>query len=181
MWRGSSGGRPVRGNYVLKAGAADSQAALARYAAHPKVRAFLDFIAASEGVKHGYQTAIGNYKITDFSRHPGNAVRRKFKRTDGTVSSSDASGRYQFMGYTWSGLVKRYGFTDFSPATQDKAAVALILGKKGAMEAILNGNYEQAVMKLGGIWASFPTAPNEYRQHKRSWGFVHNFFRQRGF
>ncbi|ENW7402667.1 glycoside hydrolase family 104 protein, partial [Neisseria gonorrhoeae] len=56
-----------------------------------------------------------------------------------------------------------------------------ILAKKGAMEAILNGDYEQAVMKLGGIWASFPTAPNEYRQHKRSWGFVHNFFRQRGF
>ncbi|ACF29743.1 hypothetical protein M731_02265 [Neisseria gonorrhoeae ATL_2011_01-25] len=85
------------------------------------------------------------------------------------------------MGYTWKGLAKQYGFTDFSPATQDKAAVALILAKKGAMEAILNGDYEQAVMKLGGIWASFPTAPNEYRQHKRSWGFVHNFFRQRGF
>lgn len=181
MWRGISSGRHVRGNYVLKASTAHNQAELERYVHNPQVRAFLDFIAASEGVKHGYQTAIGNYRITDFSRHPGNSVRRSFTRTDGSRSTSDASGRYQFMGYTWKGLAKQYGFTDFSPATQDKAAVALILAKKGAMEAILNGDYEQAVMKLGGIWASFPTAPNEYRQHKQSWGFVHNFFRQRGF
>ncbi|HGL9559941.1 TPA: autolysin [Neisseria gonorrhoeae] len=130
MWRGISSGRHVRGNYVLKASTAHNQAELERYVHNPQVRAFLDFIAASEGVKHGYQTAIGNYRITDFSRHPGNSVRRSFTRTDGSRSTSDASGRYQFMGYTWKGLAKQYSFTDFSPATQDKAAVALILAKK---------------------------------------------------
>lgn len=50
MWRGISSGRQVRGNYVLKASTAHNQAALERYVHNPKVRAFLDFIAASEGV-----------------------------------------------------------------------------------------------------------------------------------
>ncbi|ENX2357512.1 hypothetical protein AB7D65_002198, partial [Neisseria gonorrhoeae] len=87
MWRGISSGRQVRGNYVLKASTAHNQAELERYVHNPQVRAFLDFIAASEGVKHGYQTAIGNYRITDFSRHPGNSVRRSFTRTDGSRST----------------------------------------------------------------------------------------------
>ncbi|EPI7792107.1 hypothetical protein ACPPU1_002270, partial [Neisseria gonorrhoeae] len=52
MWRGISSGRQVRGNYVLKASTAHNQAELERYVHNPQVRAFLDFIAASEGVKH---------------------------------------------------------------------------------------------------------------------------------
>lgn len=181
MQVGYSGGRTVRTNYVLKASIARSHADLQRYAMNPNVRALLDFIAAAEGVKSGYQTTFGNNRITDFSRHPGERVRQGFTRTDGTKSSSDASGRYQFMGYTWNRLQKLWGFSDFTPGTQDKAAVALILEKKGAMEAILNGDYITAIKKIGGTWASLPSAPSEYRQHKRSWDFVHSFFKNRGF
>lgn len=160
---------------------ARSQQDLDRLAQNRHVRHFLDFIAAAEGVKHGYQTAFGNGRIASLHSHPGQSARRGFTRTDGSRSSSDASGRYQFMGYTWRELQKRWGFDDFSPATQDKAAVALILSKKGAMESILNGDYASAVRKVGHIWASLPSAPQAYRQPTRSWEYVHKFFKQRGY
>ena len=51
-----------------------------------------------------------------------------------------------------------YGFADFSPMNQDLGAVALILGRK-ALDDVIAGRFEQAVIKCNREWASLPGSP----------------------
>ena len=135
--------------------------------ANPNTRDFLDFIAQAEGVKHGYNTLFGNERFGNLGAHPN--VKKSFTQTDGKTNYTTAAGRYQFLKGTWDGLANRYGFADFSPRSQDLGAIALISGR-GALEDVLNGNYQSAIKKLGGEWASLPSS--KYAQAKRSWDFV---------
>jgi hypothetical protein len=48
-------------------------------------------------------------------------------------------------------------------------AIALISGR-GALDDVLNGNYQSAIGKLGSEWASLPSS--KYKQGKRSWEFA---------
>lgn len=135
--------------------------------ANPNTRKFLDFIAQAEGVKHGYNTLFGNERFDNLATHPN--VRKAFKQTDGKTNYTTAAGRYQFLNSTWNNLAKQYGFRDFSPQYQDMGAIALIAGR-GALNDVLNGDYQTAVKKLGSEWASLPSSPHP--QGKRSWDFV---------
>jgi muramidase (phage lysozyme) len=65
------------------------------------------------GGKDGPQT------FDDFSKHPGIMV----ERADGRMSS--AAGRYQFTLTTWNQVAAELGLTDFSPESQDRAALHL--------------------------------------------------------
>lgn len=115
----------------------------------PNVRRYLDLIAYAEGVKHGYNTTFGNKRIEDLSYHPN----KVWGRTgDGATT---ATGRYQFLGSTWNGLAKEYGFQDFGERNQDLGAIALI-AKKGALNDVMNGNIDSANRKLSKTWASLP-------------------------
>lgn len=76
-------------------------------------RAFLSSIAKGEA--GGYDVNYGGGKFSDFSKHPGRKV------TAGG-HTSDAAGRYQFLGSTWKEQAAKYGYKDFQPATQDTAA-----------------------------------------------------------
>lgn len=138
---------------------------------NPNAQNFLGFIADAEGVKHGYNTIFGNERFGDLSRHPN--VRKQFKQTDGKINETTAAGRYQFLKPTWDGLASQYGLRDFSPQSQDIAAVALI-AQRGALDDVLKGNYRAAIQKLGSTWASLPSSP--YAQPRKSWAHADKFF-----
>ncbi len=135
-----------------------------QYLNDPRVRKVLDVIAGAEGVKHGYNTIFGNERFGNLSAHPN--VRKQFKQTDGKTNVTTAAGRYQFLKGTWDGLSRQYNLKDFSPQSQDIGAIGLIM-QKGALNDVLKGNYQAAIQKLGGTWASLPSSP--YAQPKRSW------------
>ena len=79
--------------------------------------------------------------------------------------SSTAAGAYQILLRTWDGLVEQYGFPDFSPQSQDLAAIALIKGR-GALDDIKQGNLGEAIRKCKLEWASLPYSP--YQQPTRT-------------
>lgn len=132
-----------------------------------KVRKMLDLIANAEGVKYGYNTLFGNQKIDSLTNHPN--IKKTFRQTDGKTNYTTAAGRYQFIKPTWDKLVKQYGLSDFSPQSQDIGAIAL-LAQNGSLPYVLKGDYQTAVKKSGGTWASLPSST--YAQPRRAWDFV---------
>lgn len=146
---------------------------LEQYLDNPNVQAFLGMIRDAEGTSRNndpYRTRFGGKedKNLDLSKYPTFEY-KKFKQTDGKTNVSGAVGAYQFITKTWANLAKRYGFTDFTPKTQDMAAVAL-LQQNGALPLILKGDFEGATKKSNRTWASLPGSP--YAQHTRSSEFV---------
>lgn len=124
---------------------------------HPNVQAFLRMLRHGEGTAgvDGYRTQFGGGLFDSFADHPRRAITRKL---GGTPITSTAAGAYQFLARTWDGLVKQYGFADFTPANQDLGAVALIHGRK-ALQDVIAGRFEDAVRKCNREWASLPGSP----------------------
>lgn len=127
---------------------------------NPNVRAFLHAIRLGEGTsdEQGYFRIVGGDHFSHFVDHP--RARRWISRYR---VWSTAAGAYQIISPTWDGLVRQYGFTDFTPETQDEAAVALIAEKR-ALRHVKNGAIEKAIPLLKGVWASLPGADGEQRQ-----------------
>jgi muramidase (phage lysozyme) len=117
-------------------------------------RAMLDAIAFAEGTRDqpngGYKTLFGFGQFEDYSKHPDKVVR------SGRYESA-AAGRYQFMPGTFNRLAKKLGLKDFSPASQDKAAIELSR-EYGVTQELLakEGMSPKVSALLGGQWASFP-------------------------
>ena len=137
---------------------------------HPNVIKMLNLIAQTEGVKHGYNTLFGNQRLESLNSHPN--IRKRFTQTDGKTNVTTAAGRYQFLTDTWNNVARQYGLKDFGARTQDLGAVGLIAGR-GALNDVINGNWQNAIRKLGPEWASLPSS--NYKQNKRSWDFVNKF------
>jgi muramidase (phage lysozyme) len=138
------------------------------YTQNPNVAKFLAMIQAAEGSK-GYASGFNNVPLKSLDAHP--MTKSTFKQTDGTTNSTTAAGKYQFLGKTWTGLKNKLGLEDFSGPAQEAAAVEL-LREKGALDAIIKGDWTTALAKTGSTWASLPTSP--YKQAKRSLDFVYN-------
>lgn len=115
-------------------------------AIEPKIKAFLDLIGKSEGAD--YNILYGGSKFTDFSKHPNKAI------TAGGITST-AAGKYQFLNRTWVGVATRLKLKDFSPASQDAAAIQL-LKDRGAYNLIISGEITQAIYLCSKEWASMP-------------------------
>lgn len=79
------------------------------------------------------------------------------------VAVSTAAGAYQITRPTWAGCVRALGLSDFSESSQDQAALYLIKSK-GALGDVIAGRTDQAIAKLGKIWASLPGAAAKQRQ-----------------
>lgn len=120
---------------------------------HPNVTAFIHMLRHGEGTSgpEGYRTLYGGSLFDSYADHP-----RK-KITAGKWTST-AAGAGQILERTWDGLVAQYGFADFYPKTQDMAIVALIKGRK-ALDDVIAGRFETAVMKCNKEWASLPGSP----------------------
>ena len=129
--------------------------------AHPNVQAFLRVIRAGESSQEGtaYRMIYGGELIDSLAAHP-----RIPKQTPWGWTS--AAGAYQFMAAipgkvktdTWDGLERKYGALDFSPATQDLMAVALI-DRRGALVLVMEGRIREAITKCAREWASLPGSP----------------------
>lgn len=138
---------------------------------NPNVRKFLDLISYTEGTQgNGYRTAFGGGQLRSLNDHP--RYLKSFRQTDGKMNKTSAAGRYQFLKGTWDGVARQYGLRDFSPQNQDLGAVALLFGR-GAIPALLKGDYQTAIRKTGDEWASLPSS--NYKQNKRSWDNVNKF------
>lgn len=145
---------------------------LDNYLEDKNVQAFLALIRDTEGTAKGadpYRVYGGSPKnqIKDLSKP--DFKRWGFTQTDGKKNTSSASGAYQFLERTWSGLAKEHGLTDFSPRSQDLGAIAL-LKQSGALDSIVKGDFDTAVKKANRIWASLPGSP--YAQHTRNNEYV---------
>jgi len=126
---------------------------IAEALANANLRAFLAVIRAGEGTADGdgYRRCYGGSLFDSFADHPRRTI------TAGRWTST-AAGAYQFLARTWDGLVKQYAFPDFSPASQDAGAVALIAGRK-ALDDVLAGRIPAAIRKCNLEWASLPGSP----------------------
>jgi muramidase (phage lysozyme) len=125
------------------------------------VKTFLDFLAKAEG--GDYNVVVGGSTFDDFSKHPGKVGLRTKE------GPSTAAGRYQITKTTFDDVAPKLGLKDFSPRSQDLAAVYL-LQRRGALEDVAGGNWDEAINKLGKEWASLPTS--KYQQPKKTWEFV---------
>jgi muramidase (phage lysozyme) len=122
--------------------------------ANPKVQAMLKTIRYAEGTsgENGYTTRVGGGQFSDLSSKPGKKV---FIKSINNYSS--AEGAYQFLNSSWVGVSKKLGLKDFSPESQDIAAIDLII-QRGAMDNILKDDFQGAINKLSPEWASLPKA-----------------------
>jgi lysozyme len=106
--------------------------------ADPNVQAFLTLVRTGEGTTgpNGYRTLFGGGLFDSFADHPNIAVTR------GTLTST-AAGAYQILYRTWLEAKAALGLTDFSPASQDAAAIWLIQ-RRGALADVQAGRFDSA-------------------------------------
>lgn len=98
-----------------------------------------------------YLMLYGGGYFDDFADHP------RIKVTAGGYTST-AAGAYQFLSSTWDETARIVGLRDFSPESQDLAAVARMVYRR-ALDDVLRGDLAAALPKLGKEWASLPGSP----------------------
>lgn len=133
-------------------------------------RAFLAMISHSEGTDRApdpYRVCYAyKHTIASFADHPAetgewtgerlpDAMCRAAGKPAGCVST--AAGRYQLIRPTWRGVKQRLRLPDFSPDSQDRAALYLITNR-GALEDVHAGRLQTAIAKCRQEWASLPGA-----------------------
>lgn len=137
---------------------------------------FLDMIAKSEGTfghgDNGYNIIVGGQTFDDYSTHPNVKV-----WIHSIQNYSTAAGRYQIIHPTFLHLCEKYGYSDFSPATQDAMAIDLI-SEAGALDDMESGRFNDAVTKCAHIWASLPGAG--YGQHENALNNLRSAFQAAG-
>ena len=155
------------------------------YTADANTAAFLRVIRAAEGTAgaNGYRMLFGGRLFDSYADHPRQAV--QFTDGEGRTLWTSAAGAYQFMAVsplpggkstrvdTWDRVRARLGLVDFSPASQDAAALQLI-DDAGALNDVRAGRFEQAIAKVRRIWASLPGAG--YGQGERSLSFLRSAY-----
>lgn len=132
-------------------------AELAAHLAQPRLRAFLRMLRVGEGTadEDGYRRMFAGRLVDSFADHPRTPVTA---RLGGRPITSTAAGAYQFLSRTWDECRRALDLPDFSPASQDLAAVFLIR-RRGALGDVLAGRIEQAVKRCNREWASLPGSP----------------------
>ena len=108
----------------------------------PNVKAFLDTLANVESGGQ-YNVSVGGAKFSDMSKHP---------EMYNAELGSDAAGRYQFISTTFKPIAQRLGLNDFSPKSQDLAAVQY-LKDLGVLDEIMTGDkakIEDVIRRLKG-------------------------------
>lgn len=120
-----------------------------------------------------YTVFYGGEHFSDMSDHPvktgekeGVPLPREMCLAAGFISGycvSTAAGAYQFRIKTWDSMAAMNPpLPDFSPASQDRAAVRLLVETE-AIEPLLNNDIETAFKKASTRWASLPFSTAEQR------------------
>jgi muramidase (phage lysozyme) len=125
--------------------------------ANANVKAFLAVIRAGEGTadQDGYRRHFGGALFDSFADHPRKAITAGLGKNK---YASTAAGAYQFLSRTFDECKAALSLPDFSPASQDLAAVFLIDRRK-ALQDVIDGRIEDAIRKCAREWASLPTSP----------------------
>lgn len=141
----------VTGGFFLKT--SNMRSVKAAQLNNKNVQAFLKVIRSGEGTSdsNGYRRIFGGQLFTNFADHPRITVSKSGYK-------SSAAGAYQFIISTWDETKGMMGLVDFSPASQDLAALGRIAAR-GALEDVLAGRFELAVKKCAREWASLPFSP----------------------
>jgi lysozyme len=155
------------------------------------VGAFLYMIRASEHVfprdvanDAAYGIFYGGSRFRNFADHPVNTGEKRGVTLSDAICKaaglrpgcvSTAAGAYQIIRPTWNRLKEKYGFPDFSPSSQDAAAIYLLL-ESGAYDLIVAGDIEGAIKKASKIWASLPG--NTYQQSPKSLAYAIDRFNE---
>lgn len=119
------------------------------YLQNPNVDKFLRYLNVYEGSPKANQL-VGFKEFSGFDDHPRTPV--VFNKKGAT---SDAAGMFQIMSKTWDYQRKKLGLSDFSPENQKRAAIG-ILKDIGALQDIVQGNFDAAKAKATRQWASLP-------------------------
>jgi muramidase (phage lysozyme) len=117
------------------------------------VKAFLRVIRSGEGTadQGGYNRLFGGGTFSSFADHP-----RQIIKKSGYTSS--AAGAYQFITSSWDETKRVMGLVDFSPTSQDFAAIGRIAAR-GALDDVIAGRFDTALGKVAREWASMPGSP----------------------
>lgn len=120
---------------------------------NPNVKAFLQVIRKGEGTGdvNGYRRIFGGQLFSNYADHPRITVKK-------SGYTSTAAGAYQFIISSWDETKNIMGLRDFSPASQDLAAVGRIMAR-GALDDVKAGRFDIAVKKCAKEWASLPFSP----------------------
>ena len=155
------------------------------------VSAFLAMIRWSENKAaksdiERYRTLYGGAFFNSFSDHPyitgewqGAKLPDAYCRGAGLSNGckTTAAGGYQFISTTWKNVKSQLGLKDFSPESQDLAAIQLIQNRK-ALELIETGQFDKAINILRAEWASLPGS--SVGQPTNSLIAVRNMYSQNG-
>lgn len=135
------------------------------YLKRANVMAFLAAIRLGEGTSDSddvvrreqpdddYRRIVGGKLFDDFSDHPRVSVWIPRYKVHST-----AAGAYQIIWRTWRGVKRAMDLPDFSPHSQDLAAICLI-NWRGAIDDVSTGNIAIAIDKCRMEWASLPGSP----------------------
>lgn len=146
--------------------------------ADARVQAFLHMIRVLEtGSSESYDVFYGGSRFRDFSDHPvitgeksGVPLSPAVCRAAGFLGDScvsTAAGAYQINKPTW--LEFGAGLPDFSPESQDEAAIRL-LRKTGALDALIAGDFDTALHLASKRWASLPFSTAQ--QNPKSYAYA---------
>lgn len=138
----------------------------------------------------GYRQMFGYHRFFDngFVDHPRQP--EQFTTRSGARLWSSAAGAFQFMAIspipgttsrtrvdTWDRLKAKLHLSDFTPASQDAAALELI-AECGALNDVDAGRFDQALAKMRSTWASLPGAG--YGQPERTLASLRQVFTDAG-
>jgi len=143
--------------------------------------AMLLTIRKAEGTagQDGYRMLFGGRLFDSFADHPRQPA--QFTDRAGRRLWTSAAGAYQFMAVspipgggstrvdTWDRMQRKLGLPDFSPGSQDLAALQLI-EDQGALGDVDAGRFDDAIGKIRSVWASLPGAG--YSQPERTLDYL---------
>lgn len=146
--------------------------------AQTQIAAMMKTIRQSEGTDSAgdpYRVCYGyRHTIASLADHPAVTGEWRGETLSDTMCAnagfgpgcvSTAAGAYQIIKPTWLRLKSKLGLTDFSAASQDAACVQL-LRERGALPALEQGRFADAVYAARKEWASLKGAG--YGQGERS-------------
>jgi muramidase (phage lysozyme) len=115
--------------------------------------AMLDTIAWAEGTNDKYNIAYTGATFASYEAHP----RQIYCANE---ICSDAAGRYQFLSTTWGPIADRLKLPDFSPASQDRAAIQL-LKDNNCYGAAVRGDVRSMADRCWAVWASLKSSKGQ--------------------
>ena len=133
-----------------------------------RLAAFLALIRKFES-RNRYNVVYGGGTFTDYSTHPRIKVYFHDPRRaePGNNNYTTAAGAYQITSTTFDDFSRKTKTTDFSPATQDLLAMA-ILKQSGAYDAIVAGDISSALNLASKRWASLPGSTSGQAQQTQA-------------